>query len=127
MFGLHHPDRALAASALEALDLAPFAGRHPNTLSGGQKQRLAVAVSKVGGKRLLIFDEPTSGLDLDSMARVAHLLQTLAGQGRIIFVVTHDYELICRCCTRVLSFAAAPPAELPMTGPAILRVLEGKG
>ena len=101
-FGIKQPDTALAENTLKELGLDPFRERHPNTLSGGQKQRLAAATSMVCGKELLVFDEPTSGLDFDSMVRLAALIQRLSELGKIIFIVTHDYEFVCRTCTRVL-------------------------
>ena len=101
-FGLKHPDRSLTEKTLEELGLAPFRERHPSTLSGGQKQRLAAAAAMVCGKELLVFDEPTSGLDFDSMVRLAALIQKLSAMGKLIFIVTHDYEFVCRTCTRVL-------------------------
>ena len=101
-FGIRHPDTALAEKTLVELGLAPFRERHPNTLSGGQKQRLAAAAAMVCGKELLVFDEPTSGLDYDSMARLAALTRRLAAMGKLLFIVTHDYEFVCRTCTRVL-------------------------
>lgn len=102
VFGMKEPDLALAAKTLEDLDLASFRQHHPNTLSGGQKQRLAVAVSMVCGKEILVFDEPTSGLDYDNMMRVAKIMERLAKMGKIIFVTTHDYEFVCQTCSRVL-------------------------
>ena len=102
VFGIKHPDAALAERTLEDLELAAFRERHPNTLSGGQKQRLAAAASMVCGKELLVFDEPTSGLDYDSMVRLTTLIQRLSELGKIICIVTHDYEFVCRTCTRVL-------------------------
>ena len=101
-FGIKQPDTALAEQTLEELGLAPFRERHPNTLSGGQKQRLAAAASMVCGKELLVFDEPTSGLDYDSMVRLSSLIRQLSDMGKVIFIVTHDYEFVCRTCTRVL-------------------------
>ena len=101
-FGIKNPDIALAEQTLSKLGLAPYQDRHPNTLSGGQKQRLATAVSMVCGKELLVFDEPTSGLDYDSMTHLAALIRKLADSGKMIFIVTHDYEFACRTCTRVL-------------------------
>ena len=101
-FGIKHPNTALAAKTLEELGLAPFCERHPNTLSGGQKQRLAAATAMVCGKELLVFDEPTSGLDYDSMVRLSTLIRRLSDMGKVIFIVTHDYEFFCRSCTRVL-------------------------
>ena len=101
-FGIQAPDVSLAEKTLEELGLAPFRTRHPNTLSGGQKQRLAAAAAMVCGKELLVFDEPTSGLDYDSMARLAAMIQRLSAMGKIVFIVTHDYEFVCRTCTRAL-------------------------
>lgn len=102
IFGLKRPDTALAQRTLDELGLLPLRQRHPNTLSGGQKQRLAAAAAMVCGKELMVFDEPTSGLDFDSMARLSALIRRLSDMGKIIFIVTHDYEFVCRTCTRVL-------------------------
>lgn len=102
VFGLKEPDMGLAAKTLRELDLDVFRNNHPNTLSGGQKQRLAVAVSMVCGKEILVFDEPTSGLDYDNMLRVANIMERLSEMGKIIFVTTHDYEFVSRVCSRVL-------------------------
>ena len=101
-FGIKHPDMALAEKTLEEMGLAPFRERHPGTLSGGQKQRLAAATAMVCGKALLVLDEPTSGLDYDSMLRLAALIQRLSQLGKVIFIVTHDYEFVCRTCSRAL-------------------------
>jgi energy-coupling factor transport system ATP-binding protein len=102
VFGIREPDITLADATLEELELEPFRQWHPNTLSGGQKQRLAVAVSMVCGKEILVFDEPTSGLDYDNMMRVAKLIDHLAQMGKIVFVTTHDYEFMCQTCNHIL-------------------------
>lgn len=103
-FGIKNPDYALVQNTLDELGLMPYKNCHPNTLSGGQKQRTAVAVSMICGKKILVFDEPTSGLDYDSMLQVARLIQKLSAMGKVIFVVTHDYEFVCHTCSRVLYF-----------------------
>ena len=116
-FGIKQPNTALAEQTLEELGLAPFRNRHPNTLSGGQKQRLAAASSMVCGKELLVFDEPTSGLDFDSMVRLSTLIRRLSDMGKIIFIVTHDYEFVCRTCTRVLHLdGGGIRDDFPITG-----------
>lgn len=102
--GIQNPSQELVADTIEQLQLTSYLDRHPNTLSGGQKQRVAVAVSMICGKELLVFDEPTSGLDYDSMAQVAGLIRSLASSGKIIFVVTHDYEFVCQSCSRLIHF-----------------------
>lgn len=102
VFGIKHPDQEAAKQAMERLGIYEYRTHHPNTLSGGQEQRTAVAVSMVCRKEILIFDEPTSGLDYDSMIQVVGLFQTLSGMGKVIFVVTHDYEFLAAACTRVV-------------------------
>ena len=122
-FGIKNADTALAEKTLEELGLAPFRARHPNTLSGGQKQRLAAAAAMVCGKELIVLDEPTSGLDYDSMARLAALIRTLSAQGKLIFIVTHDYEFVCRTCTRVLHLdGGGIQADLPVTEAALAQI-----
>ncbi|EPF31832.1 hypothetical protein HMPREF9194_02187 [Treponema maltophilum ATCC 51939] len=102
-FGLKAVKAESVEAVLDALHLSALRARHPVSLSGGQKQRVAVAAGQVSAKPLLVFDEPTSGLDYDSMAQVSALIRSLAAH-RIVFIVTHDYEFICKTCTRVLRF-----------------------
>ncbi len=101
-FGIQSPDYGAAKQAMEQLGIWEYRNAHPSTLSGGQKQRTAVAVSMVCRRNILIFDEPTSGLDYDSMVNVSRLFQTLSAMGKVLFVVTHDYEFLISACTRIL-------------------------
>jgi energy-coupling factor transport system ATP-binding protein len=100
-FGMKKFDLKNVEQVLKGLELYDLKQNHPNTLSGGQKQRLAVAVSRLCEKEILIFDEPTSGLDLESMRKVSDLMKNLASMGKIIFIVTHDFELVSLVCTRI--------------------------
>ena len=109
-----------ALAALEQMDLVQYAQAHPLALSGGQKQRLAIVDGCLSGKELLIFDEPTSGLDFDSMAQVAGLIRRLSDMGKVIFIVTHDFEFVCRTCSRVLHF---DEGEMPDDVPVIMEAL----
>lgn len=95
------PDSSLKG-VLDSLHLLPFRERHPMSLSGGQKQRLAVATALLSEKPILIYDEPTSGLDYARMVEVSGVIRSLAQQGRIVLVVTHDQEFLQRACDRVL-------------------------
>ncbi len=88
---------------IEQLGLSDLLGRHPMSLSGGQKQRVAIASAILAGKEILLFDEPTSGLDFFNMEKVAELIKSLRGK-HTVFVVTHDPDLVRRCCTKILRF-----------------------
>ena len=114
-----------ALKLLERVGLLEKADSYPSQLSGGQKQRVAVAVSMVCGKKLLVFDEPTSGLDFDSMAQVAGLIRRLSETGKVIFIVTHDFEFVCRTCSRVLHFDEGEmPDDVPVTMDALPKLRE---
>ncbi|MBR1752529.1 MAG: energy-coupling factor ABC transporter ATP-binding protein [Ruminococcus sp.] len=101
MLAMESEDEADALELLRKLDLYELRERHPMSLSGGQKQRTAIASAILAGKRILIFDEPTSGLDYNSMVQTADLIGSL-DKDITVLIVTHDMELIERCCTHIL-------------------------
>ncbi len=110
---------------IDLLGLREHLGKRIDQLSGGQKQRVAVAVSMICGKDLLVFDEPTSGLDFDSMTQVAGLIRRLSELGKVIFIVTHDFEFVCRTCSRVLHFDEGEmPDDIPVVMDALPKLRE---
>lgn len=57
---------------------------------------------------IIIYDEPTSGLDYVHMSEVADNIKKLKKIGRTQIVVTHDPELILKCCDHVVCLKDAP-------------------
>jgi energy-coupling factor transport system ATP-binding protein len=98
----HRPSAEKVQQILELLSLEDYRQRHPMSLSGGQKQRCAIGAAMAHDAEVLIFDEPTSGLDFANMCRVVEVLNQLSRQGKLLFIITHDYELLLRACTRAL-------------------------
>ncbi len=96
------PSEQVIDEMLSVLQLEPFGERHPMSLSGGQKQRLSIGVAMLQNREVLILDEPTSGLDYENMLRVSGLIRQMRDQGKIVLIVTHDYEFILETCTRIL-------------------------
>ena len=75
--------------------------------------------------KLFVFDEPTSGLDFDSMTQVAGLIRRLSDMGKVIFIVTHDFEFVCRTCSRVLHFDEGEmPDDVSVTMEALPKLRE---
>ena len=72
------------------------------SLSGGQKQRVAIGSAIAADRDLLLFDEPTSGLDYLHMLEVSELLKRLGREGKTVFLITHDPELLRECCNYLL-------------------------
>ena len=90
--------RELAEAALQKVGLGQRMSHKPSEMSGGQKQRVAIASAIASDKQVIVFDEPTSGLDYRHMKKVAENLRELSSLGKTLFIVTHDPELIQRCC-----------------------------
>ena len=90
-----------AAKLLGELGLGECLERHPASLSGGQKQRVAIACALLAEKEIVFYDEPTSGLDRRGMERFAEILKSTGAQIKTSVIITHDPELILKCCTHV--------------------------
>ena len=99
---IEHLNNDKLNNILEQLNLIHLKNRHPLTLSGGEKQRLAIALAYYKQAEIICFDEPTSGLDYNNMKIVSKLLKDLANSGKIIIVVTHDYEFLIDACDKVM-------------------------
>jgi energy-coupling factor transporter ATP-binding protein EcfA2 len=91
-------ERAVAA-ALASVGLVGFERRSPHHLSGGEKRRVCLAGVLVCEPDILVLDEPTSGLDPRSKRELVALLKA---QRATRLVATHDLELVCELCTRVI-------------------------
>ena len=68
------------------------------TFSKGMKQRLALARALLHEPKILFLDEPTAGLDPEAAQDVREMVGELSGEGRTIFLSTHNLaeaELLC--------------------------------
>ena len=78
------------------LKISDVLDKYPYQVSGGQKQRVAIASALLSNKKVLIFDEPTSGLDYINMIELSRLIEEIAKNDVVIFIITHDYEFLCQ-------------------------------
>ncbi len=74
---------------LDIVGLHDVSRGRPRTFSLGMGQRLGLAAALLGDPGTLILDEPANGLDPQGVHWLRALLQTLAGQGRSVFVSSH--------------------------------------
>ena len=82
-----------ATEAMQEADCLHLERRSVMELSGGEKQRVLIARALAQGAALMLFDEPTSHLDIEHQLGVAHLVRSLARQGRATIVAIHDLNL----------------------------------
>ncbi|GAA1470960.1 Putative HMP/thiamine import ATP-binding protein YkoD [Corynebacterium felinum] len=95
-------DKEAPMEFLVPMGLDTLASRHPLSLSGGQKQRLVCATAMSMNAQVVIFDEPTSGVDYRHLQSISQLLRTLAEQGKVVIVISHDYEFLNHCADRIV-------------------------
>ena len=96
--------RALAAVGLEE----ELAGRDPFSLSGGQARRVGLAAVLTLDAAAYVFDEPTAGLDVAGRRAVHRMARSLAEDGRVVLVISHDLEEWLPVADDVLQLGSAP-------------------
>ena len=74
------------------------------SLSKGMRQKLAIARALLHEPRVLFLDEPTAGLDPEASRLVRDFIAELKGEGRTIFICTHNLDEADRLCDRVAVF-----------------------
>jgi ABC-2 type transport system ATP-binding protein len=96
MADLHHLSRAegrrVTAELLERFDLTEAAKKPASTYSGGMKRRLDIAMTLVGGPRIIFLDEPTTGLDPRSRHTMWGIIRELVTGGVTVFLTTQYLE-----------------------------------
>ena len=92
----------LANHYLQRVGLMDHAHKHPAQLSGGQQQRVAIARALCTRPRLVLFDEPTASLDPEMVNEVLQTMESLAGEGMTMMVVTHEMGFARRVADRVI-------------------------
>ncbi|MEW2393513.1 ATP-binding cassette domain-containing protein [Streptomyces venezuelae] len=88
----HREGRRVAAELLERFDLVEAAGKPAGGYSGGMRRRLDIAMTLVGGPRIIFLDEPTTGLDPRSRHTMWGAVRELVADGVTVFLTTQYLE-----------------------------------
>lgn len=112
----------LAAEAAQALEMAALPevprvlGSYPHELSGGMRQRALIALALLRRPSVLIADEPTSALDRVVAGDVLATLESLRDSlGLTMLLISHDFDVIRRLCSRVAVLYGGQLCEVGMT------------
>lgn len=94
-----------AVDLLEEIGIKNAAERikaYPHQFSGGMRQRVVIALAICTNPELIIADEPTTALDVAVQSQVLDLIQRLARDRQIAFMlITHDIGVIAQIADRV--------------------------
>lgn len=106
-----HSDASTSSARKRAVDLLEKIGiknaserikAYPHQFSGGMRQRVVIALAICTDPELIIADEPTTALDVAVQSQVLKLIQRLAKDRKIAFMlITHDIGVIAQVADRV--------------------------
>ena len=114
---------AEAEQLLKKFGMWECRNRHPFSLSGGQMQKLSLMIAYFSPKQIVVLDEPTAGLDAKSLQSCADLIREMQ-QKKLVFVITHDLELIAKVCTSYICISEGKAdREIRLTNDAQLKEL----
>lgn len=93
---------------VSSLKIEEFVGRKIETLSQGQLQKCLIAQTLMQESEVILLDEPESFLDLKNRAILGEaLLKYKESTSKIIFIVTHDLQLVGQVADKIINFSAS--------------------
>ena len=99
-------ERAMAAMALDRLDLLPQALQRADTLSGGQQQRVAIARALMQSPSIILADEPIASLDPRNARLVMDALRKINREDNITVICNlHTLDAARAYCDRIVGMA----------------------
>jgi energy-coupling factor transport system ATP-binding protein len=90
------------ALAIERCGLAGNEEVHPHDLGLSERKGVAIASALAVEAPVIVLDEPTLGQDAASRQRLRALVGDLAGEGKLVLVVTHDMDFVGEACPRTV-------------------------
>jgi len=112
-------DHTAMDEALERVNMSEFKNRQIGELSGGQKKRVFVARALAQGGQVILLDEPFTGVDIKTEESLIILFRSLAAEGRLILVSTHNLGSVPSFCDEVMlinqTLLAYGPVETTFT------------
>lgn len=101
-------DDAISRRIDEVLHLVGLQGKRksmPHQLSGGEQQSVAIARALLNSPSVILADEPTGNLDPETTNDIMKLLMKIRDNSTTILMATHNYNLILKYPSRVISCA----------------------
>jgi len=96
--------KSIIDQILSDLDIAQWANQSGDKLSGGLQRLTAFAMAVVCPTPIILLDEPTNDIDPVRRKRVWKYMKTLAQNGHIVVVVTHNLLEVEQYADRFLLF-----------------------
>ena len=95
-------DRLAVDEALERVSMTAWRHRQIGEISGGQRKRVFLARALAQHSDVILLDEPFTGVDVQTEEQIITLMKSLAAEGRIILVSTHNLGSVPEFCGRTI-------------------------
>ncbi len=122
-------DRKAVSESLDRVGMSDFKKRQIGELSGGQKKRVFVARALAQGSRIILLDEPFTGVDIRTEDSLINLFRSLASEGHLILVSTHNLGSVPSFCDEVMlinkELVAHGPVETAFTEENLIKAFGG--
>lgn len=122
-------DRERVTEALARVDMREYRRRQIGELSGGQKKRMFVARALAQNGRVVLLDEPFTGVDIKTERALITLFRSLAADGHLLLVATHNLGSVPTFCDDVVllnkTVVAAGTVATTFTAQNLSRVFGG--
>ncbi len=122
-------DRRAVEDALRRVGMLDFRKRQIGELSGGQRKRVFVARALAQGGKIIFLDEPFTGVDVQTENSLIALFRSLAAEGCLIVVSTHNLGSIPSFCDEVTlinrTLVASGPVHTTFTEENLLKAFGG--
>ena len=91
-----------AHSLLEDFGIAHLADQYPQNLSGGENHRVLIARALINNPQIILADEATDSVDQERTEEIIHIFRSLANQGKVVILVSHDKEAL-KLCDKIIT------------------------
>ncbi len=100
---LNDATRARIDEIIKDVGLDRYRKVWPKYLSKGERQRLTMGSIIAMDPDVVIVDEPTTGQDWRETIWIMDLLKKINDEGKTVIIITHNMEIVCSYCNRVLA------------------------
>ena len=94
-----------ARDILDFMTLLPLANHPAGNISGGQMKLLELARALMGDPSIILLDEPAAGVNPSLTEILIDRVKELNRQGKTIFIIEHDMDLVMRHCEPVIALS----------------------
>jgi branched-chain amino acid transport system ATP-binding protein len=99
-------NRQKAGEIMEFLGISALADMDMGSLSFGQKKLLDLGTVLMADPELILLDEPAAGVNLRLLEDIIEKLVTLKNQGKTIFLIEHNMDLVMEISDEVIVMSA---------------------